>query len=66
MITTSDDSVRDRVRALRDHGRGQDAGSGSSTSYRWSQDVFGTNGRMTEVQATVGRCQNEALSSVSP
>ena len=59
MILTNEDEVRDIAWSLRDHGR-----SRSKTLYdkhpfgfRWTQDRIGTNARMTEMQATIGRCQ---------
>ncbi|MBC8522532.1 DegT/DnrJ/EryC1/StrS aminotransferase family protein [PVC group bacterium] len=59
MITTNDDMVRDIAWSLRDHGRNRERtlSNDHPFGFRWLQERFGTNGRMTEMQAAIGRCQ---------
>jgi dTDP-4-amino-4,6-dideoxygalactose transaminase len=59
MIITDDDSIHDIAWSLRDHGRDQEQtlSENHQSGFRWTQVRFGTNGRMTEMQAAIGRCQ---------
>lgn len=59
MVLTNDDEVRNIVWSLRDHGRdrGRTLSNAHPFGFRWLQDRFGTNGRMTEMQSAIGRCQ---------
>jgi dTDP-4-amino-4,6-dideoxygalactose transaminase len=59
MILTSDDAVRDTAWSIRDHGRNRDQtlSNDHPPGFRWTQERIGTNGRMTEMQAAIGRCQ---------
>ncbi len=59
MILTSDDAVRDTAWSIRDHGRNRDRtlSNDHPAGFRWTQERIGTNGRMTEMQAAIGRCQ---------
>jgi dTDP-4-amino-4,6-dideoxygalactose transaminase len=59
MIITSDEAVRDVAWSFRDHGRNRERtlSSNHSFGFRWTQDRIGTNGRMTEMQAAIGRSQ---------
>jgi hypothetical protein len=59
MLTTSDAGVWERAFTIRDHGRNAYATkpSAGKESFRWIHDSIGTNWRLTEVQATVGRLQ---------
>lgn len=63
MITTNDPILDARVWALKDHGKNRQAMSrpGSSGGFRWLHDGFGTNARMLEVQAVIGRIQLQRL-----
>lgn len=59
MVITNDDQVCDNAWSLRDHGRNREMTliDNHPFGFRWLQDRFGTNGRMTEMQAAIGRCQ---------
>ena len=59
MILTNDEQIRDIAWSLRDHGRNreQTLSNEHPFGFRWTQDRIGTNGRMTEMQAAIGRCQ---------
>lgn len=58
-ITTADARVWQRCWEYKDHGKNLDAVSAPAPAagFRWLHDTFGTNARMTEVQAAVARCQ---------
>ena len=59
MVTTNDKSTWEKMWAYKDHGKDYDAvyerehGKG----FRWVHESFGTNWRMTEIQAVIGRIQ---------
>jgi dTDP-4-amino-4,6-dideoxygalactose transaminase len=59
MILTNEDGVRDIAWSLRDHGRNRERtlSNDHPSGFRWTQERIGTNGRMTEMQAAIGRCQ---------
>jgi dTDP-4-amino-4,6-dideoxygalactose transaminase len=61
MITTNDKGLRNRIWSFKDHGKSFDAVKRSRQShpylFDWLHDSFGTNGRMTEMQAAIGRIQ---------
>ncbi len=59
MLTTNRSEWRRRAWELKDHGRRWETGSKRSPSacFRWVYDSFGTNARMLEIQAAVGRIQ---------
>lgn len=59
MVTTQDPAVWRRVWALKDHGKNWDAvyARHHPTGFRWLHESFGTNGRMLEAQAVIGRIQ---------
>jgi dTDP-4-amino-4,6-dideoxygalactose transaminase len=64
-ITTEDTELATLCWELKDHGKAhakahQDA---PTTQFRWLHDRFGTNARMTEMQAAVGRLQLQKLPS---
>lgn len=49
-----------RMTAIRDHGRYQMAGSRDArdlSTFKYTVETFGSNARMTEMQAAIGRCQ---------
>jgi dTDP-4-amino-4,6-dideoxygalactose transaminase len=57
-VTTADAGTWRRCCEYKDHGRRHGAEDAPGPSgFRWLRDSFGTNARMTEVQAAVGRCQ---------
>jgi dTDP-4-amino-4,6-dideoxygalactose transaminase len=59
MVTTNDSHVWSRVWSYKDHGKSWDAvhSANHPPGFRWLHESFGTNGRMLEVQAAVGRIQ---------
>lgn len=59
MVTTSDEALWARMWAYKDHGKSWDAVYNRShqPGFRWLHDSFGTNFRMTEMQAVLGRIQ---------
>jgi hypothetical protein len=59
MLATNDRDLWERAWALKDHGKNYSAiyRQAHATGFRWLHDSIGTNGRMTEAQAAVGRIQ---------
>lgn len=59
MIITNDKSWWEKVWSLKDHGKNYNAvcDDEATTGFRWVHDSFGTNWRMTEMQAAIGRRQ---------
>lgn len=57
MLTTNDSNVSERASAFRNHGRQSAKDSRDNRGFRWLCDSIGTNWRMTEAQAAVGRIQ---------
>lgn len=59
MLTTNDDVVWERAWAYKDIGRSYEAvyHRQHPPGFRWLTDTFGTNWRMTEFQAAIGRLQ---------
>jgi dTDP-4-amino-4,6-dideoxygalactose transaminase len=57
MLTTNDGEVWERAWSFKDHGKNHDASHKQQTSsgFRWLHDSFGTNWRLTEMQAAIGR-----------
>lgn len=58
-VTTNDRAVWRACWERKDHGKNWDVVMDPEPpfGFRWLHDSFGTNARMTEVQAAVGRCQ---------
>lgn len=59
MVTTNRKDVWSKVWSYKDHGKSLDAltrGSANS-KFKWVHESFGTNWRMTEMQAAIGRVQ---------
>jgi dTDP-4-amino-4,6-dideoxygalactose transaminase len=63
MLVTDDDEVWEKVWAYKDHGKSYDAVYNRThpPGFRWLHESFGTNGRMTEIQAAIGRLQLKKL-----
>lgn len=59
MLLTDDEAVWRRAWEYKDHGKSWDAVQDreGSSSFRWLHHSFGTNWRMTEMQAAIGRRQ---------
>jgi dTDP-4-amino-4,6-dideoxygalactose transaminase len=59
MVTTNDESFWREMWAYKDHGKSFEAvyEREHPDGFRWLHESFGTNGRMTEIQATIGRIQ---------
>ncbi|MBX9925050.1 MAG: DegT/DnrJ/EryC1/StrS aminotransferase family protein [Hyphomicrobiaceae bacterium] len=59
MVTTNDPALWDRMWAFKDHGKSFDAvyNRPHPPGYRWLHESFGTNWRMLEMQAAIGRIQ---------
>ena len=59
MVTTNDEALWRKMWAYKDHGKSYEAvyARQHPDGYRWLHDSFGTNWRMTEMQAVIGRIQ---------
>lgn len=59
MITTSDSDLHQKMWSYKDHGKSlvKVQQPQASTAFRWIHDSIGTNWRLTEMQAAVGRYQ---------
>lgn len=59
MLVTSNDDIWRKAWSYKDHGKDYDAANQKTEGggFRWVHDSFGTNLRMTEMQAAIGRRQ---------
>jgi dTDP-4-amino-4,6-dideoxygalactose transaminase len=59
MVTTNNRNLWSKIWSLKDHGKSWDAvyEQKHPEGFRWLHESFGTNGRMTEMQAAIGRIQ---------
>lgn len=59
MVTTNDDELWSRMWSFKDHGKSWEAvyEREHPPGFRWLHESFGTNWRMTEMQAAIGRIQ---------
>lgn len=59
MLLTNDDALWERAWAFKDHGKSYDAvyRRRHKPGFRWLHESFGTNWRLTEMQAAIGRRQ---------
>ena len=59
MVTTNDESLWRKMWAYKDHGKSYEAvyQRDHPPGYRWVHETFGSNFRMIEIQATIGRVQ---------
>jgi len=64
MVTTNDESIWRSMWAFKDHGKSYEAvyEREHPPGYRWLHESFGTNWRMLEMQATLGRIQLKRMS----
>ncbi|WP_313477101.1 DegT/DnrJ/EryC1/StrS family aminotransferase [Stutzerimonas kunmingensis] len=65
MVTTNDRSLWKRMWSFKDHGKSWDAvyEREHAPGFRWLHESFGTNWRMMEVQAVIGRIQLQRMPS---
>src|SRR5699024_382957 len=63
MITTNDHALWSRIWSLKDHGKSWQAvyEREHPPGFRWLHEQFGGNGRMTEMQAAIGRIQLQRM-----
>ncbi len=63
MLTTNDRALWSRMWSLKEHGKSWEAvhARGHPPGFRWLHESFGGNGRMTELQAALGRIQLRRL-----
>lgn len=59
MLVTDDPTIWQKAWSFKDHGKGWGAvySRAHPPGFRWLHESFGTNWRMTELQATIGRLQ---------
>lgn len=59
MVTTNDRALWSKMWSFKDHGKSWEAvyEREHAPGFRWLHDVFGTNWRITEMQAAIGRIQ---------
>lgn len=59
MISTSDANIWNKIWSFKDHGKDYEKVNEKNPSYsfKWVHNSFGTNFRMTEIQAAIGRNQ---------
>lgn len=64
MVTTNDKSLWEAMWSYKDHGKSYDAiyNRQHPAGFRWLHESFGTNWRMTEMQAAIGRIQIQRMS----
>jgi dTDP-4-amino-4,6-dideoxygalactose transaminase len=64
MVTTNNRELWSRMWSYKDHGKNWDAvySHEHPPGFRWLHDSFGTNWRMTELQAVIGRFQLSQMS----
>jgi dTDP-4-amino-4,6-dideoxygalactose transaminase len=63
MLVTDDEEIYQKCWAYKDHGKSYDAvyNREHEPGFRWLHETFGTNWRMTEMQAAIGRIQLRKL-----
>lgn len=63
MVTTNDRQLWSRIWSYKDHGKSWEAvyKHVRLSGFRWLHDSFGVNGRMTEMQAVIGRIQLQRM-----
>jgi len=65
MVTTDDEALWSRMWSFKDHGKNWDSvyAKNPAPGFRWVHDSIGTNWRMLEMQAAIGRIQLKQLAS---
>ncbi len=65
MVTTNDKSLWSKMWSYKDHGKSYEAvyERDHPIGFRWLNESFGTNWRMTEMQAAIGRIQLKRMSN---
>lgn len=65
MVTTADRELWSRMWSYKDHGKSWSAvyERTHEPGFRWLHESFGTNGRMLEIQAAIGRVQLRGLAA---
>lgn len=63
MVTTNDEQLWQKMWSYKDHGKSFEAvyQRQHAPGFRWVHESFGTNWRMTEIQAVIGRIQLERM-----
>ncbi|ATO19211.1 aminotransferase [Acinetobacter sp. LoGeW2-3] len=63
MVTTNDETLCKKMWSYKDHGKNYDSvyNKQHPPGFRWLHDSFGTNWRMMEMQAVIGRIQLKKL-----
>ncbi|WP_191112966.1 DegT/DnrJ/EryC1/StrS family aminotransferase [Acinetobacter lwoffii] len=63
MVTTNDESLWKTMWSYKDHGKNFDSvyNTQHTPGFRWLHDSFGTNWRMMEMQAVIGRLQLQQM-----
>lgn len=63
MVTTNDHSLWSKMWSLKDHGKSWDVvyNKQHPPGFRWLHESFGSNFRMTEMQAAIGRLQLQKM-----
>ncbi|WP_109441901.1 DegT/DnrJ/EryC1/StrS family aminotransferase [Acinetobacter haemolyticus] len=64
MVTTNDEKLWKKMWSYKDHGKSYDSvyNKQHPPGFRWLHDSFGTNWRMMEMQAVIGRIQLQRMS----
>ncbi len=59
MVTTNDEDLWRKIWSFKDHGKSYETiqETAHQKGFRWLHESFGTNGRMMEIQAAIGRIQ---------
>jgi len=65
LLTTNDADLWERSWSYKDHGKGYEIShlTGQPLGFKWLHESFGTNWRLTEMQAAIGLAQLSKLSS---
>ena len=62
MVTTNNESTWSTIWSLKDHGKSMEAvNNNTSNGFSWVHESVGGNGRMTEMQAVIGRIQLQRM-----